>query len=43
MSDPNLVWLAQKGIRLIHCKTDVEQITNGTTIEAIRARKQVAS
>jgi acetolactate synthase-1/2/3 large subunit len=35
--------LAQKGIRLIHCKTDVEQITNGTTIETIRARKRISS
>jgi len=35
--------LGQKGIRLIHCKTDVEQITNGTTIEAIRARRRISS
>jgi acetolactate synthase-1/2/3 large subunit len=35
--------LGQKGIRLIHCKTDVEQITNGTTIGAIRARKRISS
>ena len=32
--------LGQKGIRLIHCRTDVEQITNSTTIEAIRSRKR---
>jgi len=30
--------MAQKGIRLIHCKTDVEQITNATTISKIRER-----
>jgi acetolactate synthase-1/2/3 large subunit len=28
----------QKGIRLIHCKTDVEQITNATTISKIREK-----
>ncbi len=27
-----------KGIRLIHCKTDVEQITNATTITKLRER-----
>ena len=32
--------MAQKGIRLIHCKTDVEQITNATTISTIRKRKR---
>jgi len=32
--------MAQKGIRLLHCKTDVEQITNATTIARIRARKR---
>jgi acetolactate synthase I/II/III large subunit len=32
--------MAQKGIRLIHCKTDVEQITNTTTISTIRKRKR---
>jgi acetolactate synthase-1/2/3 large subunit len=32
--------MAEKGIRLIHCKTDVEQITNATTISKIRARKK---
>ena len=30
--------MAQKGIRLIHCKTDVEQITNATTISKIREK-----
>lgn len=30
--------MARKGIRLIHCKTDVEQITNATTITKIRER-----
>ena len=30
--------MEQKGIRLIHCKTDVEQITNATTISKIRAK-----
>jgi acetolactate synthase-1/2/3 large subunit len=30
--------IAEKGIRLIHCKTDVEQITNATTISKIRER-----
>ena len=29
---------AQKGVRLIHCKTDVEQITNATTISKIREK-----
>jgi acetolactate synthase-1/2/3 large subunit len=28
----------RKGIRLFHCKTDVEQISNSTTISAIRSR-----
>ncbi len=28
--------LEQKGIRLIHCKTDVEQISNSTTISKLR-------
>jgi acetolactate synthase-1/2/3 large subunit len=28
--------LKRKGIRLIHCKTDVEQITNATTISKVR-------
>jgi acetolactate synthase-1/2/3 large subunit len=30
--------LTQKGIRLIHCKTDVEQISNATTITKLRER-----
>jgi acetolactate synthase-1/2/3 large subunit len=30
--------LKRKGIRLIHCKTDVEQITNATTIASLRAQ-----
>jgi len=30
--------LKQNGIRLIHCKTDVEQITNATTISNLRAK-----
>ncbi len=30
--------LKKKGIRLIHCKTDVEQITNATTISKIREK-----
>jgi acetolactate synthase-1/2/3 large subunit len=33
--------MTQKGIRLIHCKTDVEQITNATTISKIRQRAKV--
>jgi acetolactate synthase-1/2/3 large subunit len=28
--------LAESGIRLIHCKTDVEVISNGTTISKLR-------
>lgn len=28
----------RRGIRLIHCKTDVEQITNATTISALRGK-----
>jgi acetolactate synthase-1/2/3 large subunit len=28
--------MKRKGIRLIHCKTDVEQITNATTISKLR-------
>jgi acetolactate synthase-1/2/3 large subunit len=35
--------IAQRGIRLIHCRTDVEQITNATTISKIRERAKVAS
>ena len=30
--------LKRKGIRLIHCKTDVEQITNATTIAKLRGK-----
>jgi acetolactate synthase-1/2/3 large subunit len=30
--------LKRNGIRLIHCKTDVEQISNSTTITKIRGR-----
>jgi acetolactate synthase I/II/III large subunit len=30
--------LEQTGIRLIHCKTDVEQITNALTISKLRAK-----
>jgi len=29
---------AQPGVRLLHLKTDVEVITNGTTLSAIRER-----
>ena len=30
--------LERKGIRLLHCKTDVEQITNATTISKLREK-----
>jgi acetolactate synthase-1/2/3 large subunit len=30
--------LEQSGIRLLHCKTDVEQISNQTTISKLRER-----
>ena len=30
--------MQRKGIRLLHCKTDVEQITNQTTITKLRSR-----
>jgi acetolactate synthase-1/2/3 large subunit len=30
--------LTAKGVRLIHCKTDVEQITNATTIAKLREK-----
>jgi acetolactate synthase-1/2/3 large subunit len=30
--------LEQRGIRLLHCKTDVEQISNATTITKLRER-----
>jgi len=29
-----------KGLRLVHCKTDVEQITNATTISTLRAKSK---
>jgi len=32
--------LKRKGIRLIHCKTDVEQISNATTISKIREKSK---
>ncbi|GAA4021852.1 thiamine pyrophosphate-binding protein [Sphingomonas swuensis] len=32
--------LTRKGIRLLHCKTDVEVITNQTTISALRAKSR---
>ena len=32
--------LKRNGIRLIHCKTDVEQISNATTISAIREKSR---
>jgi acetolactate synthase-1/2/3 large subunit len=34
--------LKRKGIRLLHCKTDVEQITNATTISKIREKSKKA-
>jgi acetolactate synthase-1/2/3 large subunit len=34
--------LKSKGIRLLHCKTDVEQITNATTISKIREKSKKA-
>jgi acetolactate synthase-1/2/3 large subunit len=30
--------LKRKGVRLLHCKTDVEQITNATTITKLREK-----
>jgi len=30
--------LKRTGIRLLHCKTDVEQITNATTISKLREK-----
>ena len=30
--------LKRRGIRLLHCKTDVEQITNATTISKLREK-----
>ena len=35
--------LKRKGIRLIHCKTDVEQITNATTIKKLREKAKAPS
>ena len=32
--------LNRKGLRLLHCKTDVEQISNATTITKLRERKK---
>jgi acetolactate synthase-1/2/3 large subunit len=32
--------LQRKGIRLIHCKTDVEQISNATTISKLREKSK---
>ncbi|MEK6541010.1 MAG: thiamine pyrophosphate-dependent enzyme [Pseudomonadota bacterium] len=32
--------MQHKGVRLIHCKTDVERISAGTTISALRAAKK---
>jgi len=32
--------LAEPGVKLLHLKTDVEQITNGTTLTAIRTRSR---
>jgi acetolactate synthase-1/2/3 large subunit len=32
--------LKRKGIRLIHCKTDVEQISTATTISKLRERRR---
>jgi acetolactate synthase-1/2/3 large subunit len=32
--------MKRKGIRLIHCRTDVEQISNATTISKLRERKK---
>ena len=31
--------LAQRGVRLLHLKTDVEQISNQTTISRLRTQK----
>ena len=33
--------LKRKGIRLLHCKTDVEQISNATTISKLRERAKL--
>jgi acetolactate synthase I/II/III large subunit len=32
--------MKRKGIRLLHCKTDVEQISNATTISKLREKAQ---
>ena len=32
--------LKRKGVRLLHCKTDVEQITNATTISKLREKAE---
>ena len=32
--------MEQRGIRLVHCRTDIEQISNSTTIAALRSRKR---
>jgi acetolactate synthase I/II/III large subunit len=32
--------MERKGIRLLHCVTDVEQITNATTLSALRGRSK---
>jgi acetolactate synthase I/II/III large subunit len=35
--------LAENGIRLIHCKTDVEQISNATTISKLREKAKTSA
>jgi outer membrane protein len=35
--------MKRKGLRLLHCKTDVEQITNATTISKLREKAQDAN
>ena len=37
-SCPRSTGAGQKGVRLLHCKTDVEQISNATTISKIREK-----
>jgi acetolactate synthase-1/2/3 large subunit len=32
--------MKEKGIRLIHCRTDVEQISNATTITKLREKSK---
>jgi acetolactate synthase-1/2/3 large subunit len=34
--------MGEKGVKLLHLKTDVEQITNATTIATLRARAKGA-